>query len=101
MINGQKQSSTRHARWSRRNRAPNSVEADAARQHRPMRYDVAWAAPLTRKAVGVSSTTMGRVNGPYNADFPEGTRVRIADRTALGAFRTTWKLHDALRPEQL
>jgi hypothetical protein len=44
---------------------------------------------------------MGTLNGSYNADFPKGTRVRIADRSALEKFRSTWKLHNPLRPEQL
>ena len=44
---------------------------------------------------------MGALNGPYTADFPQGSRVRIADRSTLEKFRSTWKLHNPLRSEQL
>ena len=44
---------------------------------------------------------MGQRNGPYNADFPVGTRVRIKDRVSLEAFMRDWKYHDPLLPEQV
>ena len=44
---------------------------------------------------------MGTRNGPYNADFPRGTTVRVAPRAALEKFREEWKLHNPLQPEQL
>lgn len=44
---------------------------------------------------------MGRLNGRYNADFPEGTTVRIASRSDLEAFAGEWALHNPLVPEQL
>jgi hypothetical protein len=44
---------------------------------------------------------MGARNGPYNADFPEGTVVRIAPRSDLERFMTVWKLHNPLQPSQL
>ena len=44
---------------------------------------------------------MGKVNGPYKADFPIGTRARIADRAELERFLHEWKLHNPLRADQL
>jgi hypothetical protein len=44
---------------------------------------------------------MGKVNGSYNADFPVGTRVQIADRQTLDTFRRDWHFHDPLQEEQL
>jgi hypothetical protein len=44
---------------------------------------------------------MGSRNGPYNADFPVGTTVRIPERAALEKFRATWKWHHPLQDEQL
>jgi hypothetical protein len=38
---------------------------------------------------------------PYEATFPEGTTVRIADRSFLDEFKQTWKYHNKLQPEQL
>ena len=38
---------------------------------------------------------------PYKEAFPEGTRVRIADRAFLDDFKRTWKYHHKLRAEQL
>lgn len=38
---------------------------------------------------------------PYKEAFPEGTRVRIADRVFLELFMREWKYHHKLRPEQL
>lgn len=44
---------------------------------------------------------MGKLKGPYNAEFPAGSRVRIADRAVLETFREEWRLHNPLQPEQL
>jgi RNAse (barnase) inhibitor barstar len=44
---------------------------------------------------------MGKRNGPYEADFPVGTTVRIASRVALEAFLSEWNRHNPLEPEQL
>jgi hypothetical protein len=45
--------------------------------------------------------TMGKLNGSYNADFPIGTTVRIAQRSVLEDFLKNWKLHNPIMPEQL
>lgn len=37
----------------------------------------------------------------YQAAFPAGTKVRIADRAALEKFMAEWKYHHKLQPEQL
>jgi hypothetical protein len=44
---------------------------------------------------------MGRSKGPYNAEFPPGTHVQIADRGHLEEFKRTWRLHNPLTGEQL
>jgi hypothetical protein len=44
---------------------------------------------------------MGKQNGPYNADFPPGTKVRIKPREFLQEFQRTWKFHDPLQDFQL
>jgi hypothetical protein len=44
---------------------------------------------------------MGKKNGPYNADYSIGAKVRITPREALERFSATWKHHDQLHPEQL
>jgi hypothetical protein len=44
---------------------------------------------------------MGRIKGPYKAEFPVGSLVRIAGRDALEHFMRTWKFHNKLQPEQL
>jgi hypothetical protein len=44
---------------------------------------------------------MGKANGPYKADFPIGTRVKIADRAELEHFLHEWKHHNPLQVEQL
>jgi hypothetical protein len=38
---------------------------------------------------------------PYKEAFPEGTRVRVADRIFLEQFMAEWKYHHKLRPDQL
>ena len=44
---------------------------------------------------------MGRLKGPYTAEFPPGSRVRIVDRPALEKFMREWRLHNPLQDEQL
>lgn len=44
---------------------------------------------------------MGERRGPYVADFPIGSRVRIAARDELEEFCRTWKYHHPLAPEQI
>ncbi|MGH8400007.1 MAG: hypothetical protein ACRESU_02795 [Gammaproteobacteria bacterium] len=44
---------------------------------------------------------MGKRNGPYNAEFPKGSRVRIAKREILENFYREWKFHHPLEAEQL
>jgi hypothetical protein len=44
---------------------------------------------------------MGRIRGPYNADFPVGTQVRIANRAFLEEFIRTWQYHHPLQSHQL
>ena len=44
---------------------------------------------------------MGKTKGLYNAEFPKGSRVKIATRPFLENFKTNWKLHNKLVSEQL
>jgi hypothetical protein len=44
---------------------------------------------------------MGKTRGPYEADFPVGTKVKVIDRDALDALRRNWRWHHAVQPEQL
>jgi hypothetical protein len=44
---------------------------------------------------------MGQSRGPYKAEYPEGSRVRIASRLALEEFMRSWAHHNKLQPEQL
>lgn len=44
---------------------------------------------------------MGTTHGPYIAEFPVGTRVRIVDRDRLEAFMRDWRWHDPVEPEAL
>jgi hypothetical protein len=44
---------------------------------------------------------MGRTRGPYRAEFPVGTKVRIASPDVLKSFMRTWKYHHPLQPQQL
>ena len=39
--------------------------------------------------------------GVYTAAFPQGSKVRIADRPSLERFMAEWKYHHKLQPEQL
>jgi hypothetical protein len=44
---------------------------------------------------------MGKTKGPYQAEFPKGSKVKIADRAFLENFLNTWKFHHKLEPQQL
>jgi len=44
---------------------------------------------------------MGKRNGPYNPEFPEGSSVRILPSPALQTFLREWKFHHPLEVEQL
>lgn len=44
---------------------------------------------------------MGKTKGSYKEEFPEGCKVKIADRPFLENFIETWKHHNRLKPEQL
>ena len=49
----------------------------------------------------VSLVAMGKTRGPYNEEYPVGSRVRIVHETKLEEFRKTWKWHHPLQEEQL
>lgn len=44
---------------------------------------------------------MGKSRGPYNEEYPVGSKVRIADRPALESFQQEWKWHHPLQADQL
>ena len=44
---------------------------------------------------------MGRRNGPYGADFPVGSSVRIAERALLERFMQEWKYQNPIEQQQL
>ncbi len=44
---------------------------------------------------------MGKTKGSYNAEFPVGAWVRVADRQTLENFMVEWKWHHPLEPSQL
>jgi hypothetical protein len=45
---------------------------------------------------------MGQTRGPYQADFPEGTRVRVAGRDVLESLmRPAWAFHHPVTPRML
>jgi hypothetical protein len=44
---------------------------------------------------------MGRLRGPYTAEYPPGTTVRIRGRRALEEFVRQWRLHHPLEAGQL
>jgi len=44
---------------------------------------------------------MGKKRGPYEAEYPEGSIVRVVSRDALEAFMRKWKWHNRLQSEQL
>jgi hypothetical protein len=43
----------------------------------------------------------GEIKNIYKADFPQRSKVRIANRSFLEYFFRTWKLHHELAPDQL
>jgi hypothetical protein len=44
---------------------------------------------------------MGTRNGPYKADFPKGSIVRVKSREFLEDYLHTWKYHHPLEDFQL
>lgn len=44
---------------------------------------------------------MGKTRGPYAAEYPEGSMVRIAPRPDLEIFIREWRWHNKLQPDQL
>ena len=46
-------------------------------------------------------TTMETVKYLYPEGLPEGSKVKVANRSFLEDFLKTWKYHNKLRPEQL
>ncbi len=44
---------------------------------------------------------MGRTRGPYEAEYPTGTSVRIAGKEELESFVREWKWHHPLQQDQL
>jgi hypothetical protein len=44
---------------------------------------------------------VGKTKGPYEAEFPEGTYVHIADSAVLERFMKEWPYHNRLQREQL
>lgn len=44
---------------------------------------------------------MGKNRGPYKAEYPEGSLVRIIDREQLERFSKEWKYHNPLQQEQI
>jgi hypothetical protein len=44
---------------------------------------------------------MGKIKGPYEADFPEGSLVQTADRTFLERFNAEWRHHNKIQAEQI
>lgn len=44
---------------------------------------------------------MGKTDGPYQGEFPDGSTVKIADRAFLESFLKTWKFHNKLDQDQL
>jgi hypothetical protein len=44
---------------------------------------------------------MGKSKGPYNPEYPAGTKVRVAARPVLENFLRTWEYHNKLDPAQL
>jgi hypothetical protein len=44
---------------------------------------------------------MGKTKGPYNAEFAEGSRVRVVGRDVLERFMRDWRWHNPLQENQL
>jgi len=51
--------------------------------------------------VVVRDDAMDKTKVLYKAQFPKGTKVKIAGRAFVGDFHRTWKLHHKLELEQL
>ena len=44
---------------------------------------------------------MGKSRGLYQAEFPQGSKVQIANRAHLERFLGNWEFHHSLPPDQL
>jgi hypothetical protein len=44
---------------------------------------------------------MGKTRGLYNAEFPEGSLVKVVSRPLLERFRREWNLHNKLEEAQI
>ena len=44
---------------------------------------------------------MGRTKGPYEAEYPKGSLVRVASHAELESFQRDWKHHNPLTDRQL
>lgn len=44
---------------------------------------------------------MGRTKGPYEIEFPIGSKVKVAGRDVLENFLQTWQYHNKLEPQQV
>jgi hypothetical protein len=44
---------------------------------------------------------MGKLAGPYNPEYPKGTKVQIVSVDRLTEFFRSWNLHHPLDPVQL
>lgn len=44
---------------------------------------------------------MGKIKGPYEAEYPRGSIVAVADLATLERFIVEWSYHNRLEPEQL
>ena len=49
----------------------------------------------------IAGEIVGTRNGPYNADFPKGSKVRIKSCKFLRNFRLTWKYHHPIEESQI
>jgi len=49
----------------------------------------------------IISQIMGKTQGRYNEEFPQGSLVRIADEEKLKRFISEWRFHHPLQPENL
>jgi hypothetical protein len=56
---------------------------------------------LSGATIRVEEHRVGKIKGPYNAEFPTGTHVRVVERDVLEEFRKTWRYHHPLSEEQL
>ena len=44
---------------------------------------------------------MGKTRGPYEAEYPEGSVVRVVSREDLEMFMRDWRWHNKLQADQL